>query len=166
MTDRDRDELGKARNLRPRDELGRPLPYGADGVARIPDDLTLAAADTLSYAHELLDRGLAFNAHEVLEAAWKNAPDSEREMWQGLAQLAVGITHIQRENTTGATTVLQRAADRLAAQSMAAPHGIDLVGLIAHARALIEDLAQDTAIAAERLRPALRQDNPDEGNRR
>ena len=30
-SDRDRDAEGRARNARPRDALGRPLPYGAVG---------------------------------------------------------------------------------------------------------------------------------------
>lgn len=93
MTGRDRDESGRPRSARPRDALGRPLPYGSEGVPRIPDDLTLTPAETLAYAQGLLDQGLAFGAHEILEAAWKYGPYDERMLWQGLAQLAVGITH-------------------------------------------------------------------------
>ena len=156
MTDRDRDESGSARSSRPRDALGRPLPHGSQGVARIPDDLDLAPVDSLTYAQDLLDRGLAFNAHEVLEAAWKSAPDGERGMWQGLAQLAVGFTHVQRGNVRGAAGVLTRAADHLDEADRPAPHGIDLDGLITHARELIDDLAANLDISAERLRPRLR----------
>ncbi|GFG51094.1 hypothetical protein CQY20_32125 [Mycolicibacterium agri] len=156
MPDRDRDEFGKARNRRPRDALGRPLPYGSEGVERIPDDLQLSAAESLDYAQQLLDRGLAFHAHEVLEAAWKNAPDVERTMWQGLAQLAVGITHIQRGNPVGAATVLQRAADRLENSDRASTHGVDVAGLVDHARRLIDDLTHHADIGAARLAPRLR----------
>jgi len=155
VADRDRDEFGKARSSRPRDALGRPLPHGSQGVARIPDDLDLTPADSLAYAQDLLDRGLAFNAHEVLEAAWKSAPDDERDMWQGLAQLAVGITHIQRGNTAGATGVLTRAADRLGAVGRPARHGVDVDGLVTHARALIDDLALGNDVDDARLRPRL-----------
>lgn len=155
MVDRDRDEFGNARNSRPRDALGRPLPHGSEGVERIPDDLDLTPADSLAYAQDLLDRGLAFNAHEVLEAAWKSAPEDERGMWQGLAQLAVGITHVQRGNTAGAAGVLARAADHLDDAVRPARHGIDLDGLILHARALIDDVARKNDIDAERLRPRL-----------
>jgi predicted metal-dependent hydrolase len=156
VVDRDRDEFGNARNSRPRDALGRPLPHGSQGVERIPDDLELSPADSLTYAQDLLDRGLAFNAHEVLEAAWKNAPDDERGMWQGLAQLAVGITHVQRGNTAGAPGVLARAADHLDEAVRPARHGIAVDELISHARALIDDLERDIDIDAERLRPRLR----------
>src|SRR6478735_11711563 len=125
MAERDRDEFGRPRSTRPRDALGRPLRQGSEGVARIPDDLALPPAETLAYAQDLLDRGLAFNAHEVLEAAWKNGPDDERMLWQGLAQLAVGITHVQRGNVKGAISVLRRAAVGLAHEAKAAPHAVD-----------------------------------------
>ncbi|MYW74515.1 DUF309 domain-containing protein, partial [Pseudonocardia sp. SID8383] len=32
---RDRDDRGRARNARPRDAAGRPLPHGAPGVGRV-----------------------------------------------------------------------------------------------------------------------------------
>ncbi|MCA2322023.1 DUF309 domain-containing protein [Mycobacterium intracellulare] len=155
MTERDRDESGRPRSARPRDALGRPLPPGSEGVPRIPDDLALAPAETLAYAQELLDRGLAFNAHEVLEAAWKNGPADEQALWQGLTQLAVGITHAQRGNIKGATTLLSRARAHLAQQDRPAPHAVDAAGLVDFADALIDALAAGADITASRLRPRL-----------
>ena len=155
MAERDRDEFGRPRSTRPRDALGRPLRQGSEGVARIPDDLALPPAETLAYAQDLLDRGLAFNAHEVLEAAWKNGPDDERMLWQGLAQLAVGITHVQRGNVTGAITLLRRASARLADDDRVAPYAIDAANLVDYADALIDDLAAGAEITPKRLRPRL-----------
>jgi uncharacterized protein len=155
MAERDRDESGRPRSTRPRDAFGRPLPRGTEGIARIPDDLELPPAESLAYAQDLLDRGLAFNAHEVLEAAWKNGPDDERMLWQGLAQLAVGIVHVQRGNVKGALTVLRRASARLAHQDPPARHSIDAVGLVNYADALIDDLAEGVEITPKRLRPRL-----------
>ncbi|WP_282785129.1 MULTISPECIES: DUF309 domain-containing protein [unclassified Nocardia] len=151
---RDRDESGRARNARPRDRFGRPLPMGSVGVPRIPDDLELAPAETLEYAQQLLDAGLAFNAHEVLEAAWKNGPFAERMLWQGLAQYAVGLTHIQRGNRKGARTLLERAVHRLSAFGPP-PYGIDSAGLVARAKELLATFDTDTSIAEERLRVRL-----------
>lgn len=153
MAERDRDESGRPRSTRPRDALGRPLPPGSQGVPRIPDDLELSPAETLTYAQDLLDRGLAFNAHEVLEAAWKNGPDDEKTLWQALAQLAVGITHVQRGNVKGAITVLRRASAGLAHDE--APYAIDAAGLVGYADVLIDDLAASAEITPERLRPRL-----------
>jgi Flp pilus assembly protein TadD len=155
MVERDRDESGRPRSTRPRDALGRPLPQGSEGVPRIPDDLELPPAETLGYAQDLLDRGLAFNAHEVLEAAWKNGPDDEKTLWQALAQLAVGITHIQRGNVKGAVTVLRRASAGLALNGNAAPYAIDVAGLVDYADVLIDDLAAHVEITPKRLRPRL-----------
>lgn len=152
---RDRDESGSARNARPRDALGRPLPRGAKGVPRIPDDLDLPPAETLRYAQDLLDRGLAFNAHEVLEAAWKSGPEEERTLWQGLAQLAVGITHVQRGNNKGARALLERAVDKLRATGRPAPHGIDVDELVTYADDLIADLDRGADVAAHRLAPRV-----------
>ena len=155
MAERDRDDSGRPRSTRPRDSLGRPLPRGNAGIPRIPDDLELAPAETLAYAQDLLDRGLAFNAHEVLEAAWKNGPDDERMLWQGLAQLAVGITHVQRGNVNGAITLLRRASARLSHDDPPAPYAIDAAGLVDFADALIDDLAGGAEITPECLRPRL-----------
>lgn len=152
---RDRDEDGRARNSRPRDELGRPLPPGSVGVERIPEDLDLPPAESLAWAQDLLDQGLAFNAHEVLEGAWKSCPDDERILWRGLAQLAVGITHVQRGNTKGAMSLLERAADHIGRDDDPAPHGIDAAGLVSYANELIAELRRDIIPAPDRLMPRL-----------
>ena len=110
--DRDRDSQGRARQARPRDRLGRPLPYGDIGVEPVSEE-PLPPLATISYAHELLAEGRPFSAHEVYEARWKAGPDSERELWQGLAQLCVGITHAERGNRIGALRLIGRARRRL-----------------------------------------------------
>ena len=153
--ERERDEAGRPRNARPRDELGRPLPRGDAGVVRVPDDLVLAPADSLVEAQRLLDEGLPFHAHEVLEATWKAAPDAERELWQGLAQLAVGLTHALRENSTGAATLLRRGAERISGYAGEPPYGIDVTGLLDWSRSLaarLDDPAHDAGpLSAPRL---------------
>ncbi|MEI4272922.1 DUF309 domain-containing protein [Klenkia sp. LSe6-5] len=134
---RDRDEEGRARNARPRDGLGRPLPYGVPGEPRAPEGVVRSAAQTLAEAQELLDAGRPFHAHEVLEDAWKTGPPEQRELWRGLAQLAVGLTHAARGNATGARTLLDRGAGHVAAAAEAAAAlGVDGPGLAAWARAL------------------------------
>lgn len=125
-------------------------------MPRIPDDLELSAADSLAYAQDLLNRGLAFNAHEVLEAAWKNGPPEERQLWQGLAQLAVGITHIQRGNRSGALALLQRGSAHLHHTARPTPYSVDTEGLLEWAAALVADLGIGADIPASRLQPALR----------
>jgi hypothetical protein len=116
---RDRDPAGRPRNARPRDALGRPLDpaggpgSGAAGTDRIPDDLVITGAEAAALADRLLRDGRPFHAHEVLEAAWKSGPPGERDLWQGLAQIAVGLTHARRGNARGAVALLSRGAERV-----------------------------------------------------
>jgi uncharacterized protein len=136
--ERDRDPAGRARNARPRDELGRPLPRHAIGTPSLATDEALPPARALQTAQGLLDTGRPFDAHDVLEAAWKAAPDAERDLWQGLAQLAVGLTHARRGNARGAVTLLRRGAKRLAAYPDAGPYRIDVAGLRASSTELAD----------------------------
>jgi hypothetical protein len=142
MTERDRDETGRARSARPRDAYGRPLPHDAEGEERVPDDYTAAPEEALAEAQRLLDADRPFHAHEVLEAAWKAAPESERELWKGLAQLAVGFTHVRRGNAQGAQSLLRRACDRIAGYDPA-PYGIAAQALARHAHTLADHIQRD-----------------------
>lgn len=131
---RDRDDGGRARNARPRDGLGRPLPRGATGVARQPEGVRRSPEQTLAEAQRLLDDGMPFHAHEVLEDAWKTGPEAHRALWKGMAQLAVGATHAARGNMTGAVTLLRRGADHIEPYHDEPPHDIDIAGLVRWAR--------------------------------
>ncbi|MFF5986255.1 DUF309 domain-containing protein [Prauserella flavalba] len=157
MTDRDRDEEGRARNARPRDGLGRPLPYGAEGVERQPEGVVRTPEESLTEAQRLLDDGKPFHAHEVFEDAWKSGPEDERELWRGLAQLAVGITHAARGNPTGAASLLTRGAGNIEPFTRRRPHGIDVEGLCQWARTLAESLREQVAAPdASTIAPRLR----------
>jgi uncharacterized protein len=129
--ERDRDADGRARQARPRDRLGRPLPYGSVGVEPVSDQ-ALPPFDTIAAAHELLAEGRPFSAHEVYEARWKAGPAAERELWQGLAQLCVGITHAERGNRVGALRLIGRAGRRLEtyAATGGPVYGLDLGHII------------------------------------
>jgi hypothetical protein len=152
--ERDRDAEGRARNARPRDALGRPLPYGAVGEERAPEGVVRPPEQALAEAQQLLDAGRPFHAHEVLEDAWKSAPDAERQLWRGLAQLAVGLTHAARGNGRGAATLLERGAGNIEAYAAGPPHGIDVGDLLTWARRLASEAAAggDFDIRPPRLR--------------
>jgi hypothetical protein len=132
---RDRDADGRPRNARPRDELGRPLERGPfDEQVADPDPPALPPGDAIVEAQRLLDAGQPFRAHEVLEAVWKATVDpADRDLWRALAQLAVGLTHHARGNSTGAAALLRRGADNLAGYAGTCPYGIAVDGLRAWA---------------------------------
>jgi hypothetical protein len=180
---RDRDPAGRPRNARPRDGLGRPLARVADpGAAgpdaaadRIPEDLVITGAEAAALADRLLRDGRPFHAHEVLEAAWKTGPAAERDLWQGLAQIAVGLTHARRGNARGAVALLSRGARRVrdyqgggggsrdrsdsrpAAGRTASPFGMNVASFLAAAEDLAARIERDglDAIPAADLSPGL-----------
>lgn len=153
---RDRDEEGRARNARPRDGLGRPLPYEAEGVERQPEGIERSPSQALTEAQELLDTGMPFHAHEVFEDSWKTAAEPEQGLWRGLAQLAVGLTHAARGNAKGGQSLLRRGADNIGPYADEPPHGIDVIGLARWARGLADELeTRESAPAPEAVSPRL-----------
>jgi uncharacterized protein len=138
LADRDRDALGRARNARARDALGRPLPRTTAAQPPLADEPALPPAQALATAQELVNAGRPFRAHEVLEAAWKGAPVAERDLWRGLAQIAVGLTHAQRGNARGAAALLRRGAERIGGYPAPSPHEVDVDGLREQSGALAD----------------------------
>jgi uncharacterized protein len=132
MADRDRDPSGRPRNSRGRDALGRPLPRDAaeaEPGARWEPRSPGGPGEAAGLGGTLLLAGHPFHAHEVFEDAWKGATGAERDLWRGLAQVAVGLTHARRGNARGAVALLRRGADLLrdyaARRGPARAYGID-----------------------------------------
>lgn len=116
--------------MRARDALGRPVAEGSPDAVPPVSEEPLPPEQALDLAQQLLDTGRAFSAHEVLEASWKAAPVGERATWQGLAQVCVGVTHLQRGNLVGAARLLRRGAGNLghhpvARQALAAAEQVE-----------------------------------------
>ncbi|MEO6205016.1 MAG: DUF309 domain-containing protein [Mycobacteriales bacterium] len=102
--------------MRARDRLGRFVEPGDPAqVPPVPEE-ALPPREAVAAARQLLADGRAFGAHEVFEASWKAADATERDLWQGLAQVCVGLTHLQRGNAVGAVTLLRRGAGHLTDQ--------------------------------------------------
>lgn len=133
--ERGRDAEGRPRQQRPRDALGRPLPFGSPGVEPVSEE-PLPPLEALALARTLVDEGRPFSAHEVLEARWKACPDFERDFWQGLAQLCVALTHHARGNVVGASRLFQRGAERLRTYR-GETYGLDLPAFIAEVQAAV-----------------------------
>ena len=110
--ERDRDTAGRPKNARPRDELGRPLPRGADN-ALPEEEPAKTPQEALARGIEHFNAGRYFQAHEAWEEGWHPAPEPERDFWQGITQVAVGLVHRGRGNPHGAATLLRRGAKRL-----------------------------------------------------
>jgi len=66
-------------------------------------------------------------------------------LWKGLAQLAVGLTHLDRGNLRGARTLVRRGIDAISGFGARPPHGVDIAGILRWAT----DLSAKLTIAQE-----------------
>jgi predicted metal-dependent hydrolase len=82
----------------------------------------------------LFDGGLYFEVHELLEPYWLRAASREREILQGLIQVAVGFHHLCNGNGAGARALLHDGAAKLLGRQIG---GIDVD---AFARAVVSTL--------------------------
>jgi uncharacterized protein len=101
---------------RPRDELGRPQPWGAENRLHLEDFDSMSLEDNHRVARAHFNDGRFFPAHEAWETAWKQARATPlAELFKGLSQLGAGYVHLLRGNAHGATRLLRRAAGRVRA---------------------------------------------------
>jgi uncharacterized protein len=134
----------------------------------MPDDLRLEPGEAVLLAQRLIDEGRPFHAHEVFEAVWKSGPDDQRDLWQGLAQIAVGLTHARRGNGRGAVSLLRRGSaavdgyrGRVGNPADEAPDGmpadIDAAGIVLAATRLADriDASGLAPLSEADLRPRL-----------
>jgi hypothetical protein len=124
--------------MRARDALGRPVDAGSPEAVEPVSEEPLPPTDAVALARRLLSNGRAFSAHEVLEASWKAAPPDERTLWQGLAQVCVGLTHLQRGNRVGAARLLRRGAGQLEGRQPS--YGVDVPQVRADALRLADEV--------------------------
>ncbi len=109
---------------RPRDRLGRPLPWGSTGYPGVTMRPAITSDEAIADARAFLADGLPFHAHEILEMRWRCCPTEERELWRALAQAAAGATHAARGNPTGAQRLGERATAAVASYDGPMPDGI------------------------------------------
>jgi Domain of unknown function (DUF309) len=101
---------------RPRDRLGRPLAWDAEGELVMEDYDELSMEDNDRLGREAVAAGRWFPAHEAWETAWKQARGTgDEELFKGLSQMGAGYVHLLRGNAHGAMTLLRRAAGRVGA---------------------------------------------------
>ena len=98
----------------------------------------------MEVARALVEEGRPLAAHEVLEARWKAGPEAERDLWQGLARLCVGLTHAARGNAVGAARLVETGAARLERYGAGTgpTYGVDLEAATRCARERLDDRSE------------------------
>jgi predicted metal-dependent hydrolase len=102
------------KTTRPRDELGRLLPWDQENRLHLEDFDALPLEENHRLARRHFDEGRFFPAHEAWETAWKQAKGTpDEEFFKGLSQVGAGYTHYRRGNPHGAHTLLRRGLSRI-----------------------------------------------------
>ncbi len=78
-----------------------------------PDEITCACQLSLPplviRGLELFNQGKYFDAHEVLEEAWREEHGAVRELYRGILQISVAYYHLLHGNYIGAVKMFQRS---------------------------------------------------------
>jgi predicted metal-dependent hydrolase len=99
---------------RPRDELGRPLPWDQPTRLHLPNFDAMTLDENDEAARAFLAGREFFGAHEAWETAWKQAKGTgDEELFKGLSQMGAGYVHLLRGNAHGTTMLLRRGASRI-----------------------------------------------------
>lgn len=110
------------------DDLGTAGLSDGDDVQVFPAVAGGSRSPYLDEGIRLFEKGEYFLSHETLEEHWIEAPEEDRNFYQGLIHLAVGFHHLERGNRKGAKLQFQKAVRRL--ESYADVHeGVDLSAL-------------------------------------
>ncbi len=97
--------------------------------------------DPIQDGIRLFNERYFFEAHEVLEDAWRREHGEPRVFLQGLIQLCAAYHHTQNDNLVGAVTLLERGAEKIRRYPVGYL-GIDTASLLAHVDADRSQLLQ------------------------
>jgi predicted metal-dependent hydrolase len=98
----------------------------------------------------LFNAGLYFECHEYLEDVWRRAQEPDRTFYHGLVQAAAGCYHLEKGNAHGAEVLIEKAAGKLRPYGPAY-HGLDVAGVLAGLRRVLEDLPADLSTAPRNI---------------
>lgn len=115
MSERQRRDDGAPEQQRPRDRTGRPLACDTTETLLAETHEPTSVEHALLLGRQLWNAQRFFEAHECLEAVWHAAPRLDRDLWQGVIQIAVAHVHRQRDNPAGAIQLYARASGHLMA---------------------------------------------------
>ena len=140
---------------RPRDELGRPQPWGAQNRLELEDFDALSLEENHRLGREHFNARRFFPAHEAWETAWKKARNTaDAEFFKGLSQLGAGYTHLLRGNAHGAMTLMRRAASRIARYAKG-HRGVDTPAVAEAARRSADEVERGELATGADARPEI-----------
>jgi hypothetical protein len=103
--------------------------------------MTDPTASLLAAGLEAFNAGAFWESHEHLETLWKISAPSERDLFQGLIQLAAAFLKVERAEYRPAVTLFEKAIARLSPYRNR-PHGLDVQEIVAIAATSLERLRE------------------------
>jgi hypothetical protein len=85
-------------------------PLMSESTTHPPQDPDRSA---LKEGARLYNQGEYFDAHEVLEDPWRELTGADREIYQGIIQVAMGYRHATREKWKSAGVLIRKGLGRL-----------------------------------------------------
>ena len=102
------------------------------------------------------NRGAFFEAHELWEDVWRDLAGDQRNLVQGLIQIAAGLHHLQRGRQRPAARLLARGVQKISRASLTLaserPPLANVDVLVRDVERLLKDLAADRATAPDALK--------------
>lgn len=89
-----------------------------------------------------------YECHDSLEALWMEAPESERNFYQGILQVSVAFYHLSNHNWQGAVILMGEGRRRLQAYQPTYA-GLDLDAFVAQVTHTLTQLQQSGAAQVE-----------------
>ena len=91
------------------------------------DDLFISDA-RFEIGMKLFNSSQWYKSHDIFEEIWHETGGNERQLLQGILQVAVAQVHLENNNTNGATLLYGEALGRLKRFQLA-NLGLDIAGL-------------------------------------
>ena len=105
---------------------------------------------------EEFNQGLFYECHETLEEVWLEEHGPERELYQGIIQVAAAFHHVHNRNLRGARSLMEAGAAKLR-RYPAHHYGIDVAAFLTALAPWLKTLRQRQApdqLALPTIRPA------------
>jgi predicted metal-dependent hydrolase len=122
---------------------------------------SLSSADYLEFKRGIreFNAGAFFQCHETLESVWRRQAESDKELTQGIIQVAVAYYHLGRGNYVGARKLFERAKPRLE-KFLPAHLNVDVQGLHELVLSMLEKLYSGAISEAPVVSPMIRVTDP------
>ena len=101
-----------------------------------------------------------YACHDILEAIWVDAEETDKKFYQGILQISVACYHLGNHNWRGAVILLGEGISRLTSYQPTY-HSIDVTELVKESYQLLQGLQQIESEQIEEFVRQLTSDNKD-----